>query len=964
MARAGGGVGGGVGPGVGGGVAARATFAVSATAGRRSGALRAARHLYVGSGLVRGTGPRDAAGLLAVVAAIAVFTIVRHAAGWLSQLHQQTDHLTQAVASPEVLGCAVLTGLLVGVVVVWRRRLVDGLLADRLQLLIVPTGDLDVSLEAVSRFASQLSRTRRRGRGWLERPAAGIRIRISSDEEGRLTYHVSAPGHARSILHAALGEYPDIELQETSPEVPDAEAAVTAKAGPGRRLPGRRGRAGVGVVRCELVLARAAHEPLGLLGLDPDPLQPLAAVVAGLQSGRGERAAVHVDVLAMTPGEARRWRTRTQRTVRRQQRRDEPTPSSPGRSGGSAGPLNLNDLFARPESASRNDVVHAARRQNVIEGLRAKAAGHGQLLAVQVLLEVRSPDRGTARSHLRALLACFDQFAAQNHWRAVGVDLPGLGFTGSDGPLRRRRFDARLATGRFSPPRRNVVGVGEIAGLLKPPTKHCHAPNVLRTAGTIAPPPAGLPTFNHEAELLPLGRVRDRHGERVVGVRLEDTFFSYMAGRSRYGKTELGLVQFIHLMRSGHGGLFLDPHADAITEIKHYLTDHGLRDRVVEINLSGPQARERQPGWNPLAMHGHPPEAAEAKVEALVDAFASALQWDERNTRALALTTQATQALIDLSIKLPAETAPTLFQIPTLLGNEDWRRAVLPHVSVPTRRFFQERFPRLPAEAITPVTNLIDRLRASTPVAGLLGSSVSTYDIRAAMDEGKIVLACPGSGGTRDRLLANFLVYDLLHAAKARADTPAQERRRFFVYLDEVQTYDGASSGNLAALLEQTAKYGVRAFLFNQNPERLTPATLNAVTTNRSHLLTTTVNAKAAALLVKEWGGTPTAQTVTQLARYTYLASVTLNHEPTTPFLVHGIPATTMHAAHRHPEQLPELEAAMDRTLQRRPVAGTIRALDTLDDRILGLLAKLPRTAGTGAPAVALSGRYKGEDRS
>ena len=40
--------------------------------------------------------------------------------------------------------------------------------------------------------------------------------------------------------------------------------------------------------------------------------------------------------------------------------------------------------------------------------------------------------------------------------------------------------------------------------------------------------------------------------------------------------------------------------------------------------------------------------------------------------------------------------------------------------------------------------------------------------------------------------------------------------RPFFVFLDEVQTYDGASSGNLAALLEQTAKYGIRAFLFNQ----------------------------------------------------------------------------------------------------------------------------------------------------
>ena len=66
------------------------------------------------------------------------------------------------------------------------------------------------------------------------------------------------------------------------------------------------------------------------------------------------------------------------------------------------------------------------------------------------------------------------------------------------------------------------------------------------------------------------------------------------------------------------------------------------------------------------------------------------------------------------------------------------------------------------------------------------------------MDRGQVVLVCPGTGSTRDRLLANFVVYDLLHAAKTRADTPPDRRREFYVFLDEVQIYDGASSGTLA----------------------------------------------------------------------------------------------------------------------------------------------------------------------
>ena len=171
------------------------------------------------------------------------------------------------------------------------------------------------------------------------------------------------------------------------------------------------------------------------------------------------------------------------------------------------------------------------------------------------------------------------------------------------------------------------------------------------------------------------------------------------------------------------------------------------------------------------------------------------------------------------------------------------------------RQFFKERFPRLPPEAITPVTNLIDRLRAAPTTAALLGNPLATYDIRAAMDRGQIVLVCPGSGSGRDRLIANFVVFDALHGARSRADVPPEQRSEFYIWLDEVQIYDGASSGTLAALLEQVAKFGVRALLLNQNPERLSAATRDAVTTNRSHLVTTALNSKGAGLLARELGG-------------------------------------------------------------------------------------------------------------
>ena len=685
------------------------------------------------------------------------------------------------------------------------------------------------------------------------------------------------------------------------------------------------------------MLARPSIEPLRQTGLDPDPLAGFARALSDVRRDHGDDATVCVDLLPVTPAARRRMRARLLRQARREHDRHM-----------SAGP-SLGELLAAPSQGGRGGAPPAelVERRSGQRSLQTKLGSPEPLFHIQVLIHASSSTPGKARAQVQALLSVFDVWAGETHFRAAGLRVPGgLGFSGADMPWRRRSFDRRLTTGLFRPARRRVVTASEVAGLLKPPTVKCQAANVVRSGGIIPPPPPGLPSFHCQRDMLPLGRVHGETRERHVGVPLSDTFFAYTAGRSRYGKTESAIGQFLHLARSGHGCFFLDPHEDAIEKIKTYLTDPALRERVVEINLADTR---RQPGWNLFATRG-PADQTVEQVDAVVDAFASALRWDETNTRALNLITQAAQALTDLARRLPPELAPTLFQVPSLLGNEDWRTAVLPFLAPSTRQFFTDRFPRLSSEAITPVTNLIDRLRVSPAVAALLGSPTSSYDIRAAMDGGMIVLACPGSGSVRDRLVANFLVYDLLHAAKTRASLSPDRRRPFHVFLDEVQTYDGASSGNLAALLEQTAKYGVRAYLFNQNPERLTPATLNAVTTNRSHLLTTALNAKAAALLTREWGGTVEPEVVTHLHRYTFLASITLAGETSPPFLIHGVPVEQLFPDDHHPERVPDLEAAVDKTTGRRATADTLAGLDSHDQAILDRLRHRGQASEDGEP--------------
>ena len=147
--------------------------------------------------------------------------------------------------------------------------------------------------------------------------------------------------------------------------------------------------------------------------------------------------------------------------------------------------------------------------------------------------------------------------------------------------------------------------------------------------------------------------------------------------------------------------------------------------------------------------------------------------------------------------------------------------------------------------------------------------------------------------------------------------------------------------------------------VLNQNPERLNPQTLNALTTNRSHLLTSALNSKAAALLTKEWGRRVNPEAVTQLARYRFIAQVTHRGELSRPFGLEGIRV----------EDVAEPPSGNGAESSRGPAARAESAevmehLETLDDRILAALRKRRKQAGQERASLPSDGRAPTQPRS
>lgn len=132
--------------------------------------------------------------------------------------------------APGGLGVAGAAAVLVVLRAVATRRV----LRLRVSVVVVPADEFDASPDAVLRFAAQLARVRRSVRGWLDRRASAVRVRLQAGREGRLVYVLEVPARAEPLLRSALRSCEGLELRDTAETLddppPSAAGAVVVRA--------------------------------------------------------------------------------------------------------------------------------------------------------------------------------------------------------------------------------------------------------------------------------------------------------------------------------------------------------------------------------------------------------------------------------------------------------------------------------------------------------------------------------------------------------------------------------------------------------------------------------------------------------------------------------------------------------------------------------------------------------------
>ncbi|WP_327249854.1 ATP/GTP-binding protein [Streptomyces sp. NBC_01320] len=681
------------------------------------------------------------------------------------------------------------------------------------------------------------------------------------------------------------------------------------------------------VQRVELTLALPDQKPLASLGLSPDPLQQLAAAMASVRTEANERADV---VLDLVPVRERRLARRRRRLLAQSKRRG---PSAYGErltgglGGGGAWESVLAGWSGGKTAGGRGERL--PRMTDLRDGVGKFDPGAGAVFAVQLLLRTEAGHPQAALARMNQLIAAFSATSGENYLK----------------PRRPRTrwgiasFEKRFTTGEFAPRKRQWLTVPELAGFLKPPTVKCRAPSVVRSGGLVPPAPSDLPVYTGQRDLVPLGAVVYSDGrERIGAARVNDLLFGLQLGKSGHGKTEAALVQCIAMAHSGYGTWFLDPHGEGWARAKPYLAHPEIASRVWEINLAKAASDQLVVSWNPLSMEGRALSDVQDVVRSVTEGIAAAQEWGDRAPRARTILARSAQALALLNLQAVQAGEPeaqcTLFQLRTWLTDEDWREALLPKLPQRVRAYWEMTFPKLASDAVPTVTYVLDRLDTSQSLQAFFGSPRSAYDVREAMDTSRVVFVCP-SGSESDALVSCLLIHDLHRAGLSRQDTPREGRATFWAWGDELTALDASSKGFLAAIAEQLRKYEVRFIGMTQMALRLSAITRQSLLQNQSLLSTCAADYDEAAFVARRWNGHVTPETITELPKYHYVMSISLNSKPTRPFRVRGLPVEEIFAHYDNPAGVPELDQAIDTNLQRRPVAEILADLEDLDAVVL-----------------------------
>jgi hypothetical protein len=288
----------------------------------------------------------------------------------------------------------------------------------------------------------------------------------------------------------------------------------------------------------------------------------------------------------------------------------------------------------------------------------------------------------------------------------------------------------------------------------------------------------------------------------------------YVIGGTGVGKSKFLQYLIMQDILEGRGVGVIDPHGDLVEDLKGLLTvglpgadsEKIISDSIIVIDPTDPTYTV---SFNPLEKL--PGISAAEQANELVSTFKKiwADSWGVRM-----------EDLMRNSLIALCEAELTLVELSTFLTKRGFREVALEKTTNTTAKEYFERFNTLTDRAaipwIEPIMNKINTVFSDVRVREIFSSSTSSFNLRAAMDGGKVVLIKLDKGRLKDaaNLLGALLVSKIQMAAFSRSDVPEKKRRPFYLYIDEFQNF---ASESFSIILSESRKYALYVTMAHQS---------------------------------------------------------------------------------------------------------------------------------------------------
>jgi len=393
-----------------------------------------------------------------------------------------------------------------------------------------------------------------------------------------------------------------------------------------------------------------------------------------------------------------------------------------------------------------------------------------------------------------------------------------------------------------------------------------------------SPPPLNLP---QEGAILGISLFEGQ--EKEVRIKSEDRRrHIYVVGQTGTGKTTLLKSAFIQDVIQGKGAAFIDPHGDAALDILG-LIPASRKDDVIYFN----------PGDSQYAMG------------------MNILEWDNRYTFQKTFVINELLEIVDKLYDLKLTGGPlfeqyfryslhlllddkddthTLGDIVRVFNNAKFREQLLARTPDPMVKEFWEKqalelkgewaLPQMSAYIVSKLTPFL----ANELVRPIVNQKKTTLDFRKIMDEGKILVVNLSKGvlgNINSYLLGMLVIAKLTMAAFSRQDISENERRDFYLYIDEFQN---VTTDTINTIFSEARKYRLNLFVGHQFLAQLKEPILKAVFGNVGTIISFRVGNEDAEVLAKYFAPVFSASDLINLDNFNAYLKLMIDGQTTRAF--------------------------------------------------------------------------------